>query len=49
MKPKIDSFESERLVLEVREEHHANQLYDLFLERDFRPFEAFIDILKSCG
>ena len=34
MKPKIDSFESERLVLEVRVEHHANELYDLFCDND---------------
>lgn len=34
MKPKIDSLESERLVLEVRKEHHANELYELFCEKD---------------
>lgn len=34
MKPKIDSFESERLVLEMRKEHHANELYELFCEKD---------------
>ena len=34
MKPKIDSIESERLVLEVRKEHHANELYELFCEKD---------------
>ena len=32
MKPKIDSIESERLVLETRRESHANELYELFCE-----------------
>lgn len=34
MKPKIDCIKSKRLVMEVRKEHHANELYDLFCERD---------------
>lgn len=34
MKPMIDSLESERLVLEVRKEHHAAELYQLFCEPD---------------
>lgn len=34
MKPKIDSLESKRLVLEVRKEHHASELYELFCEKD---------------
>jgi ribosomal-protein-alanine N-acetyltransferase len=38
MKPKIDSFESERLVLEVRQEHHANQLYELLHDKDLYHF-----------
>jgi ribosomal-protein-alanine N-acetyltransferase len=34
MKPKFDSIESERLVLEMRKEHHASELYELFCEKD---------------
>ena len=31
---KIGSFESERLLMEVRREHHANELYEHFLDKD---------------
>ena len=34
MKLKIDSLESERLLLEVRKESHAAELYELFWEKD---------------
>lgn len=34
MKLKIDSLESERLLLEVRHEFHAAELYELFCEKD---------------
>jgi ribosomal-protein-alanine N-acetyltransferase len=34
MKPKIDSLESERLLLEIRKESHATELYELFCEKD---------------
>jgi RimJ/RimL family protein N-acetyltransferase len=34
----IDSLESARLVLEVRKEHHAFELYDYFCERDLYTF-----------
>lgn len=38
MKPKIDSMESERLVLETRKESHASELYELFCEKDLYHF-----------
>lgn len=34
MKPKIDSLESERLLLEIRNESHATELYEPFCEKD---------------
>ena len=34
MKPKIDSLESKRLLLEIREESHAAELYPLYCEKD---------------
>lgn len=34
MKPKIDLLKSKRLVMEVRKEHHADELYDLFCEKE---------------
>ncbi|MFY7991760.1 MAG: GNAT family N-acetyltransferase [Bacteriovoracaceae bacterium] len=34
MKPKIDSLESERLLLEIRQESHAAELYPFFCNRD---------------
>ncbi len=34
MNLKIDSLESERLLLEVRKESHATELYELFCEKD---------------
>ena len=38
MKPKTDSFKSERLVMEVRKGHHADELYDLFCEKDLYTY-----------
>jgi ribosomal-protein-alanine N-acetyltransferase len=34
MKPKIDSLESEQLLLEIRREFHAAELYELFCDID---------------
>jgi [ribosomal protein S5]-alanine N-acetyltransferase len=34
MKPKIDSLESDRLLLEIRRESHATELFELFCEKD---------------
>lgn len=34
MKLKIDSLESEQLLLETRKESHAPELYELFCEKD---------------
>ncbi len=34
MKPKIDSMESERLLLEIRRGSHATELFELFCEKD---------------
>ena len=34
MKPKTDLLKSKRLVMEVRKGHHADELYDLFCEKD---------------
>ena len=34
MKPKIDSLESGRLLLEVRNESHATELYEPLCEKD---------------
>jgi hypothetical protein len=34
MNLKIDSLESERLLLEVRKESHTTELYELFCEKD---------------
>jgi RimJ/RimL family protein N-acetyltransferase len=35
---KTDSLESARLVLEVRKEHHASELYDYFCDKDLYAF-----------
>lgn len=38
MLPKIDQLRSKRLLLEVRKEHHADELYDLFCEKDLYDY-----------
>ncbi len=40
MKSKIGSIESKRLVLETRQESHANELYELLCEKDLYEFIA---------